>query len=170
MVGYYIFMSKLLPFNFLQLRVTACMWERYYCHFWNHINIATTSTTITKVSINTVDVIIKAIHQTGWSRSINIFSTYIEDLNVWFLHPVALCNLLYNFAINATSIHFDNTQYTTCFDWYWSSSGVCSHTQLSNCNATFTFLSYITWTVTFMTFSIRMSLSLHDSHRQKPIQ
>jgi hypothetical protein len=29
------------------------------------------STTITKVSVNTVDVTIKAIQQTGWSRSIN---------------------------------------------------------------------------------------------------
>jgi hypothetical protein len=70
---------KLLPFNFLQLRIISRMmhkcvrWERYYCHtyFWNHINKATTSTTITKVSVSTVDIIVKASQQTGWSRSIN---------------------------------------------------------------------------------------------------
>lgn len=80
---------KLLPFNFLQLRIMAWMmhkfvrWERYYWHFWNQIIIATTSTTMTKVSVNTVDVIVKATHQTGWSRSID----HILDLywgKAWF--------------------------------------------------------------------------------------
>jgi hypothetical protein len=67
----------------------------------------------------------------------------IYFVNYRIFHPVVLCNLLYSFAINATSIYSGNTQYTTCFDWYWSSSGVCSHTQLSNCNPTFTFLYHL---------------------------
>jgi hypothetical protein len=70
---------KLHPFNFLQLRIISWMmhkfvrWERYYCYmyFWNHINIAATSTTITKVSDSNVDVIVKATQQTGWSRGVN---------------------------------------------------------------------------------------------------
>jgi hypothetical protein len=70
---------KLLPFSFLQLRIIAWMIHKfvkleryyYYAYFWNHIHIATTSTSITKISLNIVDVIVKATQQTVLSRSIN---------------------------------------------------------------------------------------------------